>query len=154
MRNRTILSRFIVLLMAVALVAAACGDDEGGGDSGSGEETPTTGGEAGGELVDLGTFSSAPPEHIDPALNALLDNYQVTNALYDGLTEFDYSDPENPEVKGLVAESFEPNDDATEWVFTIKDGLEFSNGDPVLPSSFSRAWERATEPDFAGDYSY
>jgi ABC-type transport system substrate-binding protein len=57
-------------------------------------------------------------------------------------------------VKGLVAESFEPNADATEWVFNIRDGLTFSNGEEVLPSSFVRAWERASNADFAGQYSY
>ncbi len=25
---------------------------------------------------------------------------------------------------------------------------------PITPTSFSRAWERASNPDFAGDYSY
>ena len=109
---------------------------------------------AGGEFIDLGTFVGDPPEHIDPALNTTLDGFQVTNALYDGLTEIDFTDPENPELKGIVAESWEGNDDATEYVFTIKEGLEFSNGEPVLPSSFKYAWERASDPDFAGDYSY
>ena len=108
----------------------------------------------GGEFVDLGTFVGDPPEHIDPALNTTLDAYQVVNALYDGLTDIDTSDPENPVVKPHVAESVEPNDEATVWTFTIREGLEFSNGEPVLPSSFSGAWERASNPDFAGDYSY
>src|SRR5919107_3710424 len=139
--------------MALVLVAAACGDDDDGGgdDNASGQESGGDG-EAGGELVDLGAFSSAAPQHIDPALNVELDSYQVVNALYDGLTDVDFTDPDNPEVKGLVAESFEPNEDATEWVFTIKEGLTFSNGEEVLPSSFARAWERATDMD--GVYNY
>jgi ABC-type transport system substrate-binding protein len=76
------------------------------------------------------------------------------NALYDGLTEIDSSDPENPEIVPQVAESFESNEDATVWTFTIRDGLSFSDATPVLPSSFARAWERASDPEFAGDYSY
>ena len=156
MRKRSTLARLIALLMALVLVAAACGgDDDDGGDEAA--ETPAGGegeGEEGGELVDLGTLVAGPPEHIDPALNVLLDNYQITNALYDGLTEFDYSDPDNPELKPLVAESYESNEDATEWTFTIREGMKFSDGEEVLPSSFVRAWERATDPDFAGDYSY
>ena len=108
----------------------------------------------GGELVDLGTFVGDPPEHIDPALNTTLDAYQVVNALYDGLTEIDATDPENPEIVAQVAESFEANDDATVWTFTISEGLAFSDGEEILPSSFVRAWERASDPDFAGDYSY
>jgi oligopeptide transport system substrate-binding protein len=149
-RDRSIFTRLGILLMAASLVAA-CGGEEG---SGGGGDDPAAEGEEGGELVDLGTFVGDPPEHIDPALNSTLDAYQVVDALYDGLTTVSFEDPENPEVVGLVAESFEPNEDATEWVFTIRDGVNFSDGEQVLPSSFVRAWERATDPDFAGDYSY
>ena len=49
-------------------------------------------------MVDLGTFVGDPPEHIDPALNTTLDAYQVVNAVYDGLTDIDASDPDNPEI--------------------------------------------------------
>jgi ABC-type oligopeptide transport system substrate-binding subunit len=138
-------------LLTLAIVAAACG---GGDDETTGTTSAT--GDEGGELIDLGTFSSNAPEHIDPGLNSELDSYQVVNALYDGLTEIDFSDPDNPEVKGLAAEKFEANADATVWTFTIKKGLNFSNGEPVLPSSFVRGWERASGRDLssAGDYSY
>ncbi len=110
--------------------------------------------QAGGDFTDLGTFVGDPPEHIDPALNVTLDAYQVVNALYDGLTEIDSSDPDNPEIVPLVAESVEANEDATVWTFKIKDDQFFSNGEQVTPTSFQRAWERASDPDFAGDYSY
>jgi ABC-type oligopeptide transport system substrate-binding subunit len=141
----------LVPLLILVIVAAACGGD------GDNEATGTTAaGDEGGELIDLGTFSSNPPEHIDPGLNSELDSYQVVNALFDGLTEIDFTDPENPQVKGLVAEKFESNADATVWTFTIKRGLTFSDGEAVLPSSFVRAWERASGPDMSaeGDYSY
>ena len=105
-------------------------------------------------MVDLGTFVGDPPEHIDPALNTTLDAYQVINAVYDGLTDIDASDPDNPEIVPHVAETVESNDDATEWTFTIREGLTFADGEEILPSTFARSWERASDPDFAGDYSY
>jgi oligopeptide transport system substrate-binding protein len=108
----------------------------------------------GGELVDLGTFVGGPPLHIDPALNSTIDAYQVVNALYDGLTDVDTTDPANPVVVPLVAESFVPNADASVWTFVIRADAQFSNGEPILPSSFQRAWDRASDPAFAGDYSY
>jgi ABC-type transport system substrate-binding protein len=145
----------LALVAVLGLVAAACGDDDDT-TGGTGEDTSedTAAGAAGGELIDGGTFVGDPAEHIDPALNVTLDAYQVVNALYDGLTDVDSSDPDNPQIVPHVAETVEPNDDATVWTFTIRDGVEFSNGEQVLPSSFVRAWERASDPDFAGDYSY
>jgi ABC-type oligopeptide transport system substrate-binding subunit len=133
-------------------VAAACGgdDDDDGGQAAAPEEEA----QQGGEITDLGTFVGDPPEHIDPALNTTLDAYQVVNAVYDGLTDIDASDPDNPEIVPQVAESFESNEDATEWTFTIREGLTFADGEEIVPSTFQRSWERASNPDFAGDYSY
>jgi oligopeptide transport system substrate-binding protein len=140
------------IVLAGALFAAGCGDDDDTSDGTGGDN----GGEVaqGGEIIDIATFTGDPPEHIDPALNVTLDAYQVVNALYDGLTEIDATDPNNPVIKPLVAESVESNDDATVWTFKIRSDAKFSDGEAITPTSFQRAWERASDPDFAGDYSY
>ncbi len=108
----------------------------------------------GGEVIDLGTFVGDPPEHLDPALNSTLDAYQVINAMYDGLTDIDSTDPAASVIVPHLAESYEPNADATVWTFQIREGLTFADGEAILPSTFARSWERASNPDFAGDYSY
>ena len=33
------------------------------------------------------------------------------------------------------------------WTFRIREGVEFSDGEEVLPSSFVRGWERAASLD-------
>jgi oligopeptide transport system substrate-binding protein len=147
MRIRATWRNLTVVAAVIAMALAACGGDDSGNKTGS-----TGNGKGGGTLVDGATFSAAAPPHIDPALTSELDGAQVTNAVYDGLTDIDYTDPQNPVVKGQVAESYEPNADATVWTFKIRDGQTFSNGEPVLPSSFVRGWERAAR--LAGDYSY
>lgn len=113
---------------------------------------PAAEGAGGGELIDLGTFALDPPEHLDPALNTTLDAYQVINALYDGLTDIDASDPSSPTIVPDLATSYEPNEDASVWTFTLAEGLAFSNGEEILPSTFKRSWERAAS--LGGDYSY
>jgi ABC-type transport system substrate-binding protein len=154
MRSKRRVLRLLAVLLGLSMLATACGGDDSDSASGSNNDDSSSDVQKGGEFVDLGTIVGDPLEHIDPALNTTLDGFQVINAIYDGLTEMDYSDPDKPQIKGLVAESWTANDDATEFVFKIKDGITFSNGEPVLPSSFVRAWERASNPDFAGDYSY
>jgi len=133
------------------------GDPEDGdpsdGETEAGEtETGDTADEGPSEFVDLGTFLGDPPQHLDPALNSTVGAYQVINAVYDGLTEIDASDPANPTIVPLVAESYEPNADATVWTFTIREDAAFSNGEAITASTFKRSWERAAA--LQGFYSF
>jgi len=144
--------KLLALFLGLSLVAAACGSDDGGGTADTTGGTDAPAGAAGGDFIDLGTFVGDPPEHIDPALNSTLDAYQVINAVYDGLTDIDATDPANPLIVPHVAESYEANDDASEWTFTIREGQAFAGGEAIVPSTFKKSWERAAT--LAGDYSY
>jgi len=107
----------------------------------------------GGELIDGSTFPQGTPSHLEPALNAELDSYQVVRAMYDGLTDIDtITDPAAPATVPHQAESYETNEDATVWTFTLREGLTFADGEAILPSSYVRSWERAAS--LGGDYSY
>ncbi len=155
MRSKRRHLQLLAIVLGFSLLATACGgDDDDASDNG--DSTSQDGGDTavGGDFLDYGTIVGDPLEHIDPALNTTLDGFQLTSAMYDGLTDIEFDEDGNGELKGVVAESWEPNDDATEFVFTLKDGLKFSDGTPVLPSSFQIAWERGSDPEFAGDYSY
>jgi ABC-type oligopeptide transport system substrate-binding subunit len=154
----------VALGAALCIVSVGCGsDDDSVGNDSSEETSPDSSSAdgnddsssstvAGGEFVDLGTFVGGPPEHIDPALNTVVGSYQVINALYDGLTEIDSSDPAGARIVPLVAETVEPNDEASVWTFTIREGAQFSDGSDINASTFQKSWERAA--DLAGDYSY
>ena len=147
--------RLLAAVLGIALVAASCGGDDKS-DEGSGSSTTEASGEAaeGGTFTDGAQLIAENLTSYDPGLVQTLDESQVTTALYDGLTDFDWSNPEEPVLKGLVAEKWEGNADATEYTFTIKKDLTFSNGDPVLPSSFAYAWVRNGQADFASPYGY
>ena len=148
--------KLLALFLGLSLVTAACGSDDDEGSEGNDGSTETTeaGGDtvAGGDFIDLGTVVGDPLEHIDPALNSTLDAYQIINAVYDGLTDIDATDPDNPEIVPHVAESFEANEDATVWTFKIREGQAFAGGEEILPSTFKKSWERAAA--LGGDYSY
>ena len=99
-----------------------------------------------GELVDVGTFEPAGAHVFDPSGASALPDLQVTSALYDGLTDFDPDAAGRPEPHPAVAARWDVSDDARAWTFHVRPGLAFSDGTPVLPSSFERGWERATGP--------
>lgn len=146
--------KLLALIMGLSLVAGACGsDDDEGSDDGSDEAAETPEGPEGGTLIDLQNFAQGEPDHIDPALAGVLQGAQIGQLLYDGLTEFEFSGDSDPELKGQVAESWE-SDDGQTWVFTIKEDQSFSDGTPVLPSSFKRGWDRAASAEMASEINY
>ena len=159
------------LALAFTLLASGCGDseDSGTGDTDGGATTETTlppssddcrtltyeDAPEGGEFVDYAQLASAGDNtSFDPGAVQTLDESQITNALFDGLTDFDFTDTCNPELKPLVAESYESNDDATVFTFKIKEGQKFHNGEPVLPHNFKQGWERAGSQELASSYGY
>lgn len=147
------LSRLLVLLLALALVAAACAgdDEEAAPPDGDGTGVVDADARRGGDLIDLQNFATGEPQHIDPALADTLQSSQVSELLFDGLTVNDF---ETGRTLPGVAESWEANEDSTEWTFRLRDDVTFSNGDPVLPSDFKYAWERVLDPDFASTLTY
>lgn len=148
--------------VAAGLLLAACSSsnntNNAGNTTGTGAAPSGTGvtndAPEGGTLIDGAQLIADNLTSYDPGLVQTLDESQVTTALYDGLTDFDFTDKSKPVLKPLVAEKFESNADATEFTFTIKKDQKFSNGDPVLPSSFKYAWVRNGQKDFASPYGY
>ena len=142
----------VLALVFVAILAlAACG---GGGGGGGGQTD--TGGEAGtpvsgGDLVDLQNFAQGEPDHIDPGLAGVIQGSQITQLVWDGLTENDYK---TGELKPMVAESWSGNADATQFVFKLRKDVKWSDGSPVLPSDFVRGWNRAIQKAFASEIAY
>jgi oligopeptide transport system substrate-binding protein len=177
MRSRSLRAGLGAGLLSLVLVATGCGDsaeesDGSGGPGGTSGETDNTVAEqlgeadcgtleydadapSGGTFTDYAYLSdSGTNTSFDPGAVQTLAEAQITTALFDGLTEFDFTDKCKPELKGQVAESWESNEDATEFTFQLKDGLTFSNGDPVLPSNFKIAWERAGSAELGSAYGY
>jgi ABC-type transport system substrate-binding protein len=74
-------------------------------------------------------FLLPPSADDDPAI-------QVIRELYRGLVKYNN---ETGEVEMDLAESIE-SDDATTWTVTIKQGYNFTNGEPVDADAFIRAW--------------
>ncbi len=52
------------------------------------------------------------------------------------------------------AESVQISGDKLTYTFTLRDGIQWCNGDPVTSQDFKFAWLRALDPETAGQYAY
>ncbi len=140
-------SKLLALVAASALVVAACGsDDDGGSSSGdstpAGETTDTTAGETEtteGEAVegaDGGTLIWAheqePPDlHLDDPENNLSIVSWIRSALIEGLYGISGSTEYYPELLASEAEITENADGSVTGVYTLREGLTWSDGDDL-----------------------
>src|SRR5215218_4137389 len=53
-----------------------------------------------------------------------------------------------------LAEGVDISEDGLNYTFTLRDGIKWSNGDPVTSQDFKYAWLRALDPKTASIYAY
>lgn len=53
-----------------------------------------------------------------------------------------------------LAEGVEISPDQLTYTFTLREGIVWSNGDPITARDFRYAWLRALDPETAGQYAY
>ena len=98
------------------------------------------------------------PDTIDPALNSAVDGATLTAHLFSGLSTWALN---NDGVLEIVADSATElpegvaNEDGTvTYTYTLKDGLTWSDGQPVTAGDFEFAWKRAASSTLGADYGY
>lgn len=127
-------------MLAFGLVASL-------GLGGCAPQTETNGGETdAGQPQKGGTMSFyiGEPSYIDPYNAQESEGMQVTQVLFDSLTDFDDQDP--TKLVPAAAESWQPNEDATVWTFKLNPEGKFSDGTPVTANDFVYAWNRVVNP--------
>jgi YVTN family beta-propeller protein len=96
-------------------------------------------------------------ESIDPALAYSGLSWSILALGYDGLVGFKRVGglDGGTLVPGLALSIPEPTEGGRTYTFQLREGIRFSNGDPLEPEAFQRAIERvlATASDGAGYYS-
>lgn len=145
--------RWLALCMVATLTLAACGATEPAESSGPASqpvaESPveTADGQPGGPEGTLTiAYHNFSRETFDPAFDGA-PGIIVYGHIYDwvvganpaGEIDFDYG----------IAESFESNDDATEWTLTIKEGILFHDGEEMTSEDVAWSLDRLRGPDTA-----
>lgn len=90
------------------------------------------------------------PDKLDPALNTTVDGACLVVNSFEGLCAYN----EAREVVMALADNYEMSEDGLSYVFTLKDGLLWSDGSDLDASDFVYAWNRAADPATAADYGY
>ena len=125
----------------VLLGATGCGVFGGGGQQ--------QGGGGGGRRV-FNDYYEGDILDINSTTTSDIYSFSILNNVMEGLYRLD----QNTEPAPAQAEGVEISDDGITYTFTLRDGLRWSNGDPVVAEDFRYAWLRAMAPDTAGDYSF
>jgi peptide/nickel transport system substrate-binding protein len=127
----------IAALAVVALAAAGCGSSSGP----SGNSSSTTSGQAGGTFTILANSAFGVA---DPAQNYTLEEWQLLINTHDGLTAF-------ARVGGVAGTKIVPDlataipvptNGGKTYLFHVRRGIKFSNGQPLEPSDFLTTFER------------
>lgn len=86
---------------------------------------------------------------LDPQRMSYQHDLRFAKALFEPLAQV----TPDGEIEPAAAESWEISDDGRTWTFHLREGLRFSNDDPVTSADFAAAWRRGLLPDEAGPYS-
>ena len=118
---------WLVIPAAAALALTACAGGGSTSSSGSADKVVTVNG-------------SEPQNPLLPGLTNENGGGKILTVLFSQLVRYDV------DGKAVldVAESIEPNEDASEWTFTLHNDRKFSDGTPVQAHNFIKAWNLIT----------
>jgi peptide/nickel transport system substrate-binding protein len=96
--------------------------------------------------------------NLDPHRGFTLPDFTVAQALYEALTWVDAGDPAYP-VHPRLAEAWESSEDGAVWTFTLRQGVQFTNGALLTAGDVVHTFlNRALNPDvgfaFASSVGY
>jgi peptide/nickel transport system substrate-binding protein len=126
----------IAALSVAALGLTACG----GGDSG-GSSSASGGGGTGGDLVIVRPADST---NLDLTMVHDNDSIWIGQQIMESLYEVT---PDGQDVQPLLAESYELSEDKLTWTFKLKEGVTFSNGEPMTSEDVKFSIDQASSTD-------
>ncbi len=91
------------------------------------------------------------PATLDPAVSNGQPEARLYMALYEGLVEYD---PKTLEPRAALAESWQVNNDSSEFTFHLRRNGRWSNGDPIDANDFVYSFRRALAKETASRNAY
>lgn len=111
-------------------------------------------GSEGGETLDISVCFASEPTTIDPALNTAIDGGIMLNHVFEGLMKWVDDGSGKAVLAPGTAKNYDISDDKLVYTFHLREGVLWSDGEPVTAYDFEYAWKRLVDPNTAADYSY
>ncbi|KAM9866767.1 Oligopeptide-binding protein OppA [Leucobacter aridicollis] len=118
-----------IVALAAAGSLALAGCSTGGGDKGGDSN-------GGGGIITAN--GSEPQNPLIPTNTNEVGGGKILDAIFAGLVSYDADGAPHNEV----AESIEPNEDASEFTIKLREDATFTNGTPVKAENFVKAWNQ------------
>ena len=115
---------------------------------GTGATTGAGGAEAAEQVITV-NWGTEPPS-LDPGLATDTTSSNILLNIMDPLVKLG----DDLEPVASAAESFETSEDGKTVTYVLRDGLEWTNGDPVTAGDFEYSWKRTISPELGADYAY
>ena len=139
----------LILTLLLVFSLAACGSGTSDTDEPeNGQETPETGGDKDTLTVRTGSMVS-----YDPYESNTADQFIFLDAVYATLVRIKYDENNEPQIIGNIAESWDQEEDGKVWVFHLKDGITFSNGDPITAEDVKFSVEQSMASPYHATYT-
>ncbi|ACQ81583.1 4-phytase [Beutenbergia cavernae DSM 12333] len=132
--RRKVQATAVAAAAALALTSCSLFGDSGGGGGGGGE-----GGEADGGSITVQATNFA---HIDPQ-SITFGMWLVQMGLLEGLV---LQTPDGTDVRPGVADEWEVSEDGLTYTFHLRDGVTWSNGEPLTAADFEWTYQRLLDP--------
>ena len=130
----------LALLLALAMVLTACGQDQNTGSQGEDGE---------GDLFTVTTAVSGAQDTLDPGASTAQGGETILFHLYENLMRWSDGGDGHAVLSPGQALSYEVETDyagnAT-YTFTLRQGIQWSDGEAVTAQDFAAAWRRLADP--------
>ena len=132
------------LLLALSLVLAGCSASTSGGTQ---TAEPAASAEAGSGVKAVTVAIDADLNTMDYQVATDGNSFIMQTLVISGLTELD----EAGSPKADLAETWEMSPDGLTYTFHLRDGITWSNGEPVTANDFVYGWRRLVDPALASE---
>lgn len=150
-------SRYLTaLLVVLAMVAAACGQTATDDTSAADDETtdtvaPDTGAtDSGGPEGELVVALATEPNSLFLPNSAERNAINVATQIYEGAVWIN----DDNEIEPALATEWEISDDGTVYTLTLREGVQFHNGETMDADDWVASWQAASEESNVYGYLY